>query len=63
MTTSDAEENLGGRPRAGGDVESKGASQAPGGSGSGAGGTRAGGDVESKGASSAADDESPSQEG
>jgi hypothetical protein len=60
MTTSDAKENQEGGTRAGGDVESKGASQAPGGTG--AGGTRAGGDVESKGASQAPEDESASQE-
>lgn len=60
MTISDERENQAGRTRAGGDVETKGASQAPGGYG--AGSTRAGGDVETKGASQAPNDESSTEE-
>lgn len=60
MTTSDEKEKQEGRTRAGGDVETRGASQAPGGPE--AGRTRAGGDVETRGASQAPDEESSSKE-
>lgn len=59
MTTSDAKENQEGGTRAGGDVETRGASQAP---SAPAGGTRAGGDVETRGAAQATDDEGTSDE-
>lgn len=61
MTTSDTKENQEGRTRAGGDVETRGGSQAPGGAE--AGGTRAGGDVESRGGTPAPDDEESSEQG
>ncbi|MET0645721.1 MAG: hypothetical protein ABW208_03815 [Pyrinomonadaceae bacterium] len=61
MTTSEENENKEGRTRAGGDVETRGASPAPGSAE--VGGTRAGGDVETRGATPAPNDKEPSEEG